>query len=118
METPSKKSVGVTLLNLLISALVSGIGSFTNIPLGVIADLTFIFICIAILGAVIGTILALQSFKPFLALGIDFCSYRGRRAHRVFIPAWAWWFISVSGISSGLSFLLYLSRFLFPLYLP
>ena len=72
MEAPQKESVVLASINILISALVSGLGSFTNIPLGVIAELTVVFICIAILGAVSGTILALKDFKFFWLLALVF----------------------------------------------
>jgi hypothetical protein len=72
MEAPKKESVVLTLINILISALLSALGSFVNIPLGVIAGLTVVFICIAILGAVSGTILALKDFKRFWLLALVF----------------------------------------------
>ncbi len=68
MEAPKRESVVLTSINVLLSVL----GSFAKIPLGVIADLTVVFGCIAILGAVSGTILALKDFKHFWLLALVF----------------------------------------------
>jgi len=72
MAAPSKESVVLTVINISLSAIATALGSFQNIPLGVIADLTVYFILIAILGAVSGTILALKNFKPFWILALVF----------------------------------------------
>jgi len=65
-----KKPIFVTLLNMLISAALTTIGSVSELPFGVMAGLTAIFVVIAILAAALGTILALMHFQRAWIIGL------------------------------------------------
>jgi hypothetical protein len=70
MPSPSKESVFLTVLNILLSTLASALSSLKDFPLGVVAGLAVEFIFISILGAAIGTILALKNFHRSWVLGL------------------------------------------------
>src|SRR5690349_10036420 len=55
-----KTSIIVTSAHMLLSALVTGLLSFKDMPLGVVAGLTSIFIIISVLAAACGTMLGLK----------------------------------------------------------
>jgi hypothetical protein len=65
-----KKPVLVTLLNMLISVMLTTIGSVSELPFGIVAGLTAIFVIIAILAAALGTILALMRLRRAWIIGL------------------------------------------------
>lgn len=72
VSSPSvnKESLILKLINVLLSALATTLGSFKDFPLGVIAGMTAEFILISIIGALLGTILALKNFRRSWILGL------------------------------------------------
>jgi len=70
MAAPGRESIVLTFLNTVLSVVASILGSVKDFPLGLIAGLTWEFIIIGILGAVLGTILALRQVRWWWILAI------------------------------------------------
>jgi hypothetical protein len=104
MPDVSKESVVLTLINILLSAAASILGSIKEVPLGVVAGLTMVFIFIAILGAVSGTIVALQDFKRFWIVGLVLAVFT--------VPALIY-YSSLLALGGLTPFQMYLAGFLF-----
>jgi hypothetical protein len=66
----NKKFIIVVVLHMLLSVVLTAVGSVEDFPLGIVSGLTVVFILISLLAAASGTILALQNFRFAWAIAL------------------------------------------------